>query len=448
MSRKVSCTVTVGNASERHNHDLDYRETLEHVHGSKEAVIELIPYRDYREQINEMVRPYIEAYNQYQRERYEAAWERYNSGQIKTKPRKRDYQPMSFDYYGEHENDLFYNRAKKQNETIQLWRGLIFGLGDQEDRQRNIITKEEATAVMRQLIKRWPELFPEFKLLGATLHLDEKGFYHCHIDYFPFFEKPPADKQEQGLRVSHSQEAALEHMGFEPEQSIINAVDKVPIRFNAFRNKIYRVAEAGLREHGIRLEYGVSKRKEPDKDSSSNQSLNNWQDTQDGFVELQRFKNHLLDIVEEDEITPEHIADAVKVAHEAQSLLYEMNQENRSRINKNNVMVKFSLFAQLKATIRKMVEAIARLFKQIDALTRRLDEAEYVVEELQDQLASKEATIERYKEENHRLKYKINEYCDMANENKQRQAFMSRYKVNGCSLEELFKNDTRWEKDR
>ena len=39
MSRKVSCTVTVGQTSERHNHDLDYRETLEHVHGSKEAVV-------------------------------------------------------------------------------------------------------------------------------------------------------------------------------------------------------------------------------------------------------------------------------------------------------------------------------------------------------------------------------------------------------------------------
>ena len=442
MSRKVSCTVTVGQTSERHNHDLDYRETLEHVHGSKEAVVELIPYRDYREQINGMVRPYIEAYNQYQQERYEAAWERYNSGQIKTKPRKRDYQPMSFDYCGEHENDLFYNRAKKQNETIKLWRGLIFGLGDQKDRQENIITQEEAVAVMRVLVERWPELFPDFKLLGATIHLDEKGFYHCHIDYFPFFEKPKAKKQQQGLQVSHSQEGALEHMGFEPEQSIINGSDKVPIPFNAFRNRVYRVAEIGLNARGIRLEYGVSQRKEPNKDSSKNQALKNWQDIQDNAIELQKFKNHLTDIVE-DEITPEHIEDAVRTANGLESLLQEVSAGKRSRMNKNNVVVEFGLFDQIKSYVREALATIARLFKRIDELTGELFKAESKIWELEEEVAKKDATIQRYKEANHKLQYKINDYCMSATENRKRQQFMEQNKVNGRSLEEWFQKNKR-----
>ena len=40
--REISATVTVGEGSEKHNHDLEYRSTLEHVHGCAEDVIELM----------------------------------------------------------------------------------------------------------------------------------------------------------------------------------------------------------------------------------------------------------------------------------------------------------------------------------------------------------------------------------------------------------------------
>ena len=140
---------------------------------------------------------------------------------------------------------------------MKLWRSLIFGLGDKEDREKGVIKREEAIAVMSGVVKHWPEEFPEFRLLGATIHLDERGFYHCHIDYMPFFKNTKEMKQEQGLRISHSQEAALEHMGFEPEQSIINASDKAPIRFNAFRNRLYLKTEEELNKQGLRLQYGI-----------------------------------------------------------------------------------------------------------------------------------------------------------------------------------------------
>ena len=266
MSRTISCTCTVGDSSERHNHDLDYRAGLKHVHGSAEDVIELIPYRSYQEQINEMMKSYIVEYNQRQQQRYKEAWHRYNNGEIKTKPRKRNYEPMGYDYYSDHLNDIYYNRAHKKNEAVKLWRGLIFGLSDKADRENGIITKAEAIGVMSGVVKRWPEIFPCLKLLGATIHLDEDGFYHCHIDYIPFIESGNDGKHEHGLRASHSQEAAFMHMGFEPEQSIINASDKAPIRFNAFRNRLYLTAEEELNAQGLRLQYGVSKIKEPAKE--------------------------------------------------------------------------------------------------------------------------------------------------------------------------------------
>jgi len=60
---EISVTVTVGEGSERHNHDLEYRSTLKHVHDMKDGVIELVPYRPYQEQINELMKPYIDEYN-------------------------------------------------------------------------------------------------------------------------------------------------------------------------------------------------------------------------------------------------------------------------------------------------------------------------------------------------------------------------------------------------
>lgn len=445
MSRKISCTVTVGASSERHNHDLEYRQTLEHVHGCAEDVIEIIPYRSYEEQIDEIMRPFIEDYNRKLEERYKEALERYNSGKIKTKPCLKRYVPMSFDYCEKHRNRQYFNRKAHQFEAMRLWRGLIFGLGDQKDRQNNLITREEAVDVMRKLVKQWPELFPNFILLGCTIHLDEKGFYHCHIDYFPLFEKPVSNKQILGLRVSCSHDGALEYMGYEPEQSIINGKEKAPIRFNAFRNQIYLVAEAGLNAHGIRLEYGVSKRKNPNIDSSVHQSQKDWQNIQDGVIERQRMKNHLLDIVNKDMITPEHIADAIRTADQLQSLFAEMFNEKRIRLGKNNVVVEHRLFDQLKSYIQAMIEDNAYLFKRIENLSEQLlcfeNEANclrYRIGELEQEIDAQETTIERYKNENHELKYKINHYCNVAKDNEQRKQFMVQCKIDNVSMEEKY----------
>lgn len=438
-SRTISCTCTVGAGSERHNHDLDYRATLKHVHGSPDGVLELIPYHPYREQINELVKPYIDEYNIQQQQRYQEAWDRYNKGEIKTKPRKRNYEPMSYDYYTDHVHDVYYNRATKKTEPVKLWRSLIFGIGDKEDRTKETITRQEAIDVMSDLVARWPIDFPAFKLLGASIHLDEHGFYHCHIDYFPFFKNTGQVKQEQGLRVSHSQEAALEHMGFQPEQSIINASDKIPIRFNAFRNRIYIRAEEELDKRGIRLEYGVSKFKDPTKDSSTNQQLKHWQDTQDGIISAQKYKNHMLDIVEKDTVTPDEIKDALKAAYDMEQLLTTVSQQKRSRFKKDHVEVHFSLFDQIKSVIEHIVKAVAHLLQRIYALTDDLCKEQDRTEILQKTVDQQAATIERYKESNHQLQFKVNKYSEAAIENESRKRYMAQFSISDIPMEQKFR---------
>ena len=98
---EVSVTITAGEGCEEHNHGLEYRSKLEHTHDtSKDTVIELVPYeKSYKEQINGLMKPYIKERNEYTLKRKAAAWDRYNSGQIKTKPRNRDYPLIGNDYY-------------------------------------------------------------------------------------------------------------------------------------------------------------------------------------------------------------------------------------------------------------------------------------------------------------------------------------------------------------
>lgn len=367
--KQISVTVTVGVGSERHNHDLEYRATLEHVHGTN-GVIELIPYyKTYEEKINELMRPYIDEYNQKQQERYQAAWERYNTGQIKTKPRKANYKPMSYDYYNEHKDDTFYNRVTNQQEALPIFRSVIIGLGDKEDRDKGVISKKDALDIIQNIANKWPTFFPDFKLLGATLHTDEDGFYHAHFDYKPLFDHDSG----QGLSAGIGQESALEHMGFQPEQSLINGSDKIPIRFNAFRNKLYLEIEKELNKKRLGLLYGASKIKEPDKDSSKNQRLENWQATRDAANELQLMKNKMIDIVTGDEVSVDGYNSALEAYNNIKNALTEIEQQPRARLNKDSVAVPFKLLDQLKSFVKSLMDNIAHLLQQLDIANELLD---------------------------------------------------------------------------
>lgn len=360
--REISTTVTVGEGSEIHNHDLEYRKTLKHVHDRSNGVIELIPYKDYREQINALVRPFIDSYNAKVEQRYQDAWDRYNRGEIKTKPRKRDYQKVGHDYYNDHLHDTFYNRAANKHEELPMWRELIIGLGDKADRDSGIISESEAIDVFKRTVDQFKKDFPYFYLLGATIHLDEAGYYHLHLDYKPLYVHDIG----QGLGLGIGHESALEHMGLKPEQSIINGRDKVPLLFNAMRNKIYYTVESALAEHKIRLQYGVSATKDPGKDSSTKQSQEAWRTTRDAARELQHQKNVALDILAKDNVTPEEIKTAFSTIDNISKTLDEIDSSPRTRL-KGDIKISFHIFDQLKSFVDRLVTSIATIVKERDA---------------------------------------------------------------------------------
>lgn len=437
MSRTVSCTATVGAGSEQHNHDLKFREALDHTNTADrpDAIIELIPYRPYKTQINEYMQPYIKAYNDDVEARFEAAKERYRRGEIKSRPKRRDYKLMEYDYYETHLHDTYRNPVTKKVEELPMWREVIFGLGDMNDRKTGVITQEEAVAVMTDVVKRWPELFPDFKLLGATIHLDEQGFYHCHINYKPLYEK---SSPERGLKVGIGHDAALERMGYTPEQSIINESDKAPILFNAFRNRLYREAEKALIAHGLRLQYGVSATKEPEKDSSTNQQLGAWQATQDATRELQRQKNVMLDVVMSDEVSPEGYKKAIDAADSIVTTLDEISKSPRSRLKKDKVVVEFRLFDQLRSFVTALVDSVKHLLHRIDVLSANVD---YYA----DQAARAEKEVERLKpkeQELHSLRIDYRNRDAQAQraeaEVRRQRQFMHQFKVEGKPMDEIY----------
>jgi len=394
--REISTTVTAGQGSEKHNHDLEYRQKLSHVHERENGIIELIPYRDYRTQINAMAKPYIDAYNQKQQGRYQAAWDRYNAGEIKTKPRKSNYKPLSYDYYNDHLNDTYHNRKTGQEELLPMWRSIIIGLGDKADRAEGRITEDEAVKIFSATVDAFQHDFPHLKLLGATIHLDEDGFYHCHIDYKPFYDHDIG----QGLGVGIGLDSALEDMGYRPEQSIINGRDKAPLLFNAMRNQIYRDVEAAMSKHRIRLQYGVSATKEPNKDSSHNQKLEHWQATQDAARSMQHQKNVALDVISQDTVSPEGLKSAMEAIENLDQALDEVQTSKKSTF-RNGYIVEFGLFDQLRSLLQSFRETIAHLLHKLDVALQNaefyMDKSDELEAKISD-IADLQADRDRYKD--------------------------------------------------
>lgn len=399
--KELSVTITVGVGSEIHNHDLAYRKGLSHVHERPEGVIEVIGYRSYKDQINEAMKPYIDAYNEHMKRRKAEAQARYEAGLIKTKPRDRDFQKMDEDYYSQelqrlkkHEEEQRkietppepekkdgdevaepekktkkQEQAEKRNSSTRkippapLFRSLIIGIGDKNDRLQGNITEDQAKDILSEVAKRFPEEFPDFLLLGATLHLDEEGFYHAHLDYKPMYEKPEPGR---GLGVITGQDAALAHMGFEPEQSVVNGRDKAPLLFNAFRNRLYHMMEDAMGKQGLRLQYGVSKVKDPTKNSGKNQRLEVWQATQDAARSMQHSKNVALDVLSQDTVSPEGFKQAMAAVEDLKATMAEVETSPHTVMRKE-YRVSFKLFDQMKSVMQNLQQTMVHLVHQLNA---------------------------------------------------------------------------------
>lgn len=441
--REVSVTATVGHGNEIHNHDLEYRSTLEHVHKCEDGITEFIPYVDYRTRINALLKPYIDEYNAKVDERYQKAWERYNAGEIRSRPKKKDYQKMGYDYYNDHLNDVYYDQHAGLTKPLPLWREIIIGLGDQNDKESGIITREEAERIFRQFVLRWEERFPNLKLLGATMHTDERGFYHMHVDYKPLV----AMEQAKGLQVSVSHEEAFKAMGIEPEQALINGRDKAPLRFNGFRNACYQILGEEMRKEGIYHLEGATQKKHPGKDSSTREDLDSfkarkdtiWKETQDKSRELQHQMNIVRDIIDHGEPTVESLQDLLKANDELSATLNEVENAPLT-ISRKEHRISFTLFDQLKTMTGNVVQLFAELSLAVKTLWDKISGIVRENEDLRRENSEIHSENEELKTENDILMEAYNELLD---ENQELKLKLGKRRSldDTISISEQFKND-------
>lgn len=400
---ELSATVTSGEGSEKHNHSIKYRsKTLTHTHDtSEETVKELIPYeKTYQEQINELMDPYIKEYNNSRDAKLKEAWERYEKGEIQQKPKQKDYKHMDFDYYTFEQERKTKNKKTGKYEQKPVFRSLIIGIGDKNDKEK--VSLEQAHRLFKAVTERFIETFPDFKVLGATLHADEDGFWHMHLDFFVLSEKKGKFK---GLAVTSSLDTALQNMGYKPEQSIINGRDKVPILFNAMRNQIYYMLEQEMNKEGLYLQYGVSAKKEPNKNSSVNQKLDVWQETQDAAKKIQHLKNKMVAETNKDNDYPlseVNLNQAFRATNDLQKAIESVQGAKRSRLNKNKVMVEFSLFDQIKSFLE-------RIMRTFETFARRIGQLEADIKERDETIEKQNGTIAIYEAKEKNGKYYTND---------------------------------------
>ena len=61
------------------------------------------------------------------------------------------------------------------------------------------------------------------------------------------------------------------------------------------------------------------------------------------------------------------------------------------------------------------------------------------MENLQQQVAQQATTIERYKESNHQLQFKVNKYSEAAIENESRKRYMAQFSISDIPMEQKFR---------
>ena len=382
----ISVTITGGYGSERHNTDSVFREKLPHVDAAEGDIIALFPYVPYRVRINRLARPYVEACNERIHIRYEQAVEKYERGERKKKPYLSQYKTLGYDYYADHVGDMKHNRANGKVESVPMYRSLIVIIGDRDDRMSGRIPKDVAIEIFRRLLAEFQRNFPVFWLLSATVHIGEygdasksaPGAWHLHIDYKPLF---PLGEQAQGLRMGIGFDGAMKYMGYEAEESIVVDHHR-PLLFNAFRNRMFRALEKILPEYGLRLQLGVTSQKDPNKNPSQNLPLEAWQARMAETQNLQNVKNHWLDILLHDEVSPDGVKAALAAIAEAQQSAESLKKAPKT-LTGTSYKLSEKQYDHLMGTLEGVMTYFAHILRKIDDLEEQAAQVEDLEEEVE-----------------------------------------------------------------
>lgn len=393
MSKQTKIPLTLfikkGESSEDHNHLPSFREKLPHVIHPEYGVCEFVPYQKrYKTQINEFARPFIDAYNESREKAFQEAMGRYERGERKTKPRRSDFPKRGYDYYERESTRPYSNPRSNKKELRRVWHSFILGLGDKNDRDEGRITQEDAVSIFGELIERFRQRFHTFLLLGASLHIDESGFYHLHLDFLPHF----IGKQKY-WNFCTGLEGALEHLGFKKEKSIANYQNKPAIHYNAMRNWLYRQMEELFHEHGFLLVRGVFEEKYPGISADEVSTCqSDWQDARDMQRYLQQAANRAIETLEEDKVDEEDITALFAVANAVKHVFLKAKPHTKLLGEKEYTLTAED-YATFWPTFNRLLEASATAYAKMQRLFSRVQQLESENADLRYDLTDRERDI-------------------------------------------------------
>ena len=401
---ELSVSVTLGSGSERHNHDTGFRLTLDHVLAMNCGEQELTPYTVYAAKINEQLRPAIDQYNERQQSKYQEAMGRYERGELKTKPKTKAYLPMSYDYAGKHGRRYIRNPSTNRVEVAPIYRELIVKIANIKERVTGNLPDDIAISICGEIVAKFADLFPLLKIIGCTAHANEMGTIHLHMDFIPISRKTT---WKAGLPVSLGINHALERMGFMPETSIMcTKTERAPILFNALRNRVFRICEEVLTNHGYRMQYEATAKNYPSLDPSVHRSLEEFQFLSDHARWIQHIKNVTLDFLKEEDLQIEDISSALdayqritesvfitkNVASQVCEFGYEVTEDllfvfHRccAKIVEREVDKVRTLNASITSTtanVRELLRALNELTTQYNMMISQKEKLEEKIEEL------------------------------------------------------------------
>ena len=231
-------------------------------------------------------------------------------------------------------------RENKKNEPIKE---MVVQIGNKDNMGRdNPVNREKAKKVLLDFYKNFEKNYPDLKILGAVLHIDE-ATPHLHLTTTPYTE----NHGKNGLRHKQAWDEAYKNMGFKPEHSLLNKEEKKPIVFNGWRNHVQKLLDEAMNEQGFQREDQNVKHKHMSvKDYKEWSDIKNEQEEKlNQYEEIKQYYEQQLDS------TQQKIKDS-KVEEKEINKNIETLKKEESEIKEKNTNTRLKALDEVKQELK------------------------------------------------------------------------------------------------
>lgn len=143
---------------------------------------------------------------------------------------------------------------------------MIIALTDKGD----YISEQEYEKIYREYLEKFQRYYTNLVVVNATVHMDEKGSPHMHLDYIPV-----AEGYKQGLSKRYSISKSLENLGFKPEKA--TRKNNAMMHFHKEQKQIFNdiVMDNGIPVHAVGTHDYLTPQEYKDETMRKNAELQN-----------------------------------------------------------------------------------------------------------------------------------------------------------------------------